>query len=190
MQQSIMRLYCSRIKKKDSQVILHYGPPLRSLAAVDILKDCPKFSGIDSLEGKNQVIYSSHEIENQFTPKKVIQKPKHISCSTNRWKNSPKTIATVNGLSQIVNTMRVKNIVKERKLRLRFITNLSESGMKTKLLLEFLTSGAENESAKDKCAVAVTEEKQRTSCSLKYSIHILDWMWNKRFLWVVLFTKL
>ena len=57
--------------------------------------------------------------------------------------------------------MSVKTIVKERKLRLRFITSLSESEMKTKLLLEFLTSRTENESTKDKCAVAVTEEKTK-----------------------------
>ena len=131
MHQNIMRLYCSRIKKKDSQGILGDGHPLQSRAAVDALRGSLKFSGIDSLEGKNKVMDSSHEIENQLIPKKYIQNTKHISRGTKSMKALSKTSAMENGLSQIAYAVRVINTVKECELRLRCISSYPESEMKT-----------------------------------------------------------
>ena len=96
-----MRLYWSRIRKKASQVILRDRPPIRSLAAVVIVRGCPKFSDINSLEGTNQVIGSLREIENQFLPRKSFKIANICLRGNESIRTLSKTSEIDNGLSRI-----------------------------------------------------------------------------------------
>ena len=57
---NIMRLYCSRSKKRDCNGILRDGQPLRSMLAVDILRNCPKFSGV--MAKKSELESTNHSL--------------------------------------------------------------------------------------------------------------------------------
>ena len=64
----MMELYCTREKLTDSHGVVRYGLPLRSLGAVEILRRCSEFCGINEQlpcknHGRQQVINAEDDDE-------------------------------------------------------------------------------------------------------------------------------
>ena len=73
---------------------------------------------------------------------------KHIAKGTKFTKNNSRRVNSYDRLESLAAAMRSKTAVKERELRLRCISELPDTEMKTKLLLEFLESSATQEQDK------------------------------------------
>lgn len=146
---NIMLLYCRRPKKKDRNGVEKDGTLLKSLTSVAILRNCPKFSGINTgfpvektATSENLVVSQRNEREES-----VLQsKQRH---GTEMWplgikkalKNSSDTSQSY-GSSQIAAALQEdskrKEAMKKSQLRFNIINVLPDGKEKTKLLLELL----------------------------------------------------
>ena len=89
----IMKLYCGRNRRGESDGVVRDGPPLRSLGAAAVYRNCPKFgathlnptenSANSSQEDKKQ--YCENVAKQPFTPKNTASSAiSAVGISTNR----------------------------------------------------------------------------------------------------------
>jgi len=189
---NVMRLYCSRNKKVDNNGFWKDGPPLRSLAAVNILRDCPKFSGIDNSARLFSHVHNSVEFE---VATEVDDDVKIGACTTSSRKttvpkqspgrNQPRgvkasksiaksTSGDHSGRQSLANAMIAKTEVKKQELQLRCISELPDGDAKTELLMKFLATsiseGGFNEKEKYDGGNSIPEEDKPSQTKSKISV--------------------
>ena len=139
---NIMRLFCNRTKKKDAYGVYRDGPPLHSLQAVEILRGCPKFSGItfvSKTEHKGDLCVSvEQKSANSSRTFNANIKQEHTPQGVKIKKRIDKAANISTGINSLASAMHDKNNVKKKELRLKCISSLPDGAVKTTLLLKFL----------------------------------------------------
>ena len=134
-----MGLYCSRSKKRDTNGILGDGQQLRYMLAVVILRNCPKYSGVIAKKAEFESIKSltasgekqtATNFHNDSKDLLIASKSKHIAKVTEFSKKSCRQGNSYDGLESLAAAVRSKTDVKERELRLRCISELTDAVMK------------------------------------------------------------
>lgn len=159
---NIMRLFRSRTRSRDKTGAFKEGPPFRSLDAVEILRDLPKFGGVSTTvinnESSDMVAAGGDDAEvdqTQFLgpcavePCSLTQRgalpAKNISKSRPSGVKKAKRVAGAtkaggqDALRAIAIAMKEKNTMKKNELRFKYINALPDSEEKTKLLFQFLS---------------------------------------------------
>ena len=180
---NIMRLNCSRSKKKDANGILRDGTPLRYMVGVDILRNCPKFSRVTAKKVELESIKSLTASDEQQTATNfhkdskglLIASPsKHIAKVAVFTRKSCRRANSYDVIESLATVVRPKTAVKERELRLRCISELPDIEMETKLLLKFLESSAKKEQGRSEVKAESVEstysDGNQTRMSIVYLI--------------------
>ena len=135
---NIMKLYCSHNRRKDAYGIVLGGAPLRSLEAVAVLRDCPKFGAKSESNSQNSEAdkftpdansdpYDKRQQHNGNGEINAVLKSKNVAKTrpggVKYVKSTFKTKAQ-HGFSSLSKAMEGKNIVKRDELRLKYISEL------------------------------------------------------------------
>lgn len=153
---NVMKLYCRRTQKPDKDRTMKDGPPLKSLSAVAILRQCPKFSATGGSSRTCPNYLASSAI---LPPKQLVQNDctettgtdtstPNVDVSGTRPLGVKKLLRKKavaekqNGLTAIASALkestRRKEVLKRAQLRFSVINALPDGEMKTKYLLELL----------------------------------------------------